>query len=434
MRQNGVVWKDLLYGVRALRRSPVFTTAAVLSLALGIGANTAIFSLLYQVVLRSLPIADPERLVAVHGSYSGPGDSSSSWSTNSESVFPYPFYRDLRDRDPAFAGILACASAPVRIAWRSGTQAAQAEMVTGNYFTTLGVPAVLGRVIAPEDDGAPGANPVAVIGHGFWSSHLGANPAIVDQKVAINGQPFVVIGVASADFHGLVQGDSPDLFVPIAMQRAIAPAMNAIEDRTSSWLTLFARLKPGESTAKAQAATDVVFHAILDADLGQGGAPRDQKAREAQLKRRLELRPAARGIAELREKWERPLTVLTIMAGLVLLSACANVAGLLVARRRGAAAGNRHPAGFGGATLGAREAVAHRGCAVGHGGDGSRPAVGTLEHLRVASHSAAGCGRRLGDELARAAGARLLVGAVDDMRAAVRPGSRTAGDQANWGR
>ena len=335
MRQNGIVWKDLLYGVRALRRSPVFTTAAVLSLALGIGANTAIFSLLDQVVLRSLPVADPERLVAVHGSYSGPGDSSSSWSTNSESVFPYPFYRDLRDRDPAFAGILACASAPVRIAWRSGTQAAQAEIVTGNYFTTLGVPAALGRVIAPADDGAPGANPVAVIGHGFWSSHLGANPAIVDQKVAINGQPFVVIGVASAGFHGLVQGDSPDLFVPIAMQRAIAPAMNAIEDRTSSWLTLFARLKPGESTAKAQAATDVVFHAILEADLGQGGAPRDQKAREAQLKRRLELRPAARGIAELREKWERPLTVLTIMAGLVLLIACANVAGLLVARAAG---------------------------------------------------------------------------------------------------
>src|ERR1035441_4984675 len=113
MSHNGVGWKDLLHGVRALRRSPVFTTAAVLSLALGIGANTAIFSLLDQVVLRSLPVADPERLVAVHGSYSGPGDSSSSWSTNSESVFPYPFYRDLRDRVPAFAGVLACSSSPV---------------------------------------------------------------------------------------------------------------------------------------------------------------------------------------------------------------------------------------------------------------------------------------------------------------------------------
>ena len=246
MSQNGVVWKDLLYGVRGLRRSPAFTAAAVLSLALGIGANTAIFSLLDQVVLRSLPVADPERLMAVHGGYSGPGESSSSWTTNSESVFPYPFYRDLRDRDPAFAGILACAITPVRIAWQSSTQAAQAEMVTGNYFTTLGVSTALGRPIAPADDGAPGANPVAVLSHAFWSSRLGANPAIVNRTVAINGQPFVVIGVASADFNGLVQGDSPDVFVPIAMQHAIAPAMTSMEDRTFSWATLFARLKPGE--------------------------------------------------------------------------------------------------------------------------------------------------------------------------------------------
>jgi predicted permease len=335
MSHNGFVWKDLQHAVRALRRSPVFTTAAVLSLALGIGANTAIFSLLNQVVLRSLPIPDPDRLVAVHGSYSGAGESSSSWSTNSESVFPYPFYRDLRDRDPAFAGILACAIAPVRITWRSSTQAAEAETVTGNYFITLGAPAALGRVIAPEDDRAPGANPVVVLSHAFWASRLGANPAIVGQTVAINGQPFVVIGVAGANFNGLVQGDSPDVFVPIAMQRAIAPAMNSMEDRTFSWLNIFARLKPGESLAQAQAATDVVFHAIREADLNQGGATRDQKAREALLKSRLDLRPAARGITELREKWEKPLTVLMIMVGLVLLIACANVAGLLVARAAG---------------------------------------------------------------------------------------------------
>jgi len=336
MSHNRVVWKDLLHGVRALRRSPVFTTAAVLSLALGIGANTAIFSLLDQVVLRSLPVADPERLVAVHGSYSGPGGYSSSWSTNSESVFPYPFYRDLRDRDPAFAGILACAIAPVRITWRSSTQAAEAEIVTGNYFTTLGAPAAFGRVIAPRDDGAPDADPVAVLSHGFWASRLGADPAIVDQKVAINGQPFVVIGVAGAGFNGLVQGDSPDLFVPISMQRAIAPVMNSIDDRSFSWLTIFARLKPGESQSKAQAATDVVFHAIREADLNQGGtAPHDQQERDSLLKSRLELRPAAHGITELREKWEKPLAVLMIMVGLVLLIACANVAGLLVARATG---------------------------------------------------------------------------------------------------
>ena len=149
------MWSDPQYGFRALRRSPALTTAAVFSLALGIGANTAIFSLLDQVVLRSLPVADPERLVALHGNYSGPGQSSSAWSINSESVFPYPFYKQLRGRDPAFSGMIACALAPVRIGWRSDTQAAQAEMVSGNYFTTLGVPTVLGRPIVPDDDGSP---------------------------------------------------------------------------------------------------------------------------------------------------------------------------------------------------------------------------------------------------------------------------------------
>ena len=160
----------------------------------------------------------------------------------------------------------------MRVTWQGSTQAAQAEITTGNYFTTLGVAATLGRVMAPEDDGAPGAHPVAVLSHSFWSSHLGANPGIVNQTVAINGHPFVVIGVASANFNGLVQGDSPDVFVPIAMQRSDYAHQDVLEDRTHSWLNFFARLKPGESLAQAQAATDVVFHAILEADLRQGGA------------------------------------------------------------------------------------------------------------------------------------------------------------------
>ena len=329
------MWKDLLYGVRALRRSPVFTTAAVLSLALGIGANTAIFSLLDQVVLRSLPVRDPERLVVLHGSYSAPGNNSSSSSSNSESVFPYPFYRDLRDRVPAFTGMLACAVAPVRVSWRGGTWAAETELVSGNYFQMLGVRAAPGRPLAPEDDGAPGANPVAVFSHEFWSTHLGAEPGVVGQTVAINGSPFVVIGIAEAGFHGLVQGDTPDLWVPLAMQSAIAPAMTKMEDRTFSWLNLFGRLKPGIGAAAAQAATDVAYQTIRTAEWSDPAAPRDPKIREAVFKTKLELRPAAHGITDLRERWEKPLTVLMIMVGLVLLIACANVAGLLVARATG---------------------------------------------------------------------------------------------------
>ena len=171
--------------------------------------------------------------------------------------------------------------------------------------------------------------------HAYWSERFGGDPAILNRTIAINGQPFVVVGVANANFNGLVQGDSPAVFVPIAMQHAIAPAMTPMEDPTFSWLTFFARLKPGESLAHAQAATDVVFHALLQAELNQRPGALDPKDREAILKNRLELRPAARGIAELREKWEKPLTVLMVMVALVLLIACANVAGLLVARATG---------------------------------------------------------------------------------------------------
>jgi len=326
------MWADLVQGVRALRRSPVFTTAAVLSLALGIGANTAIFSLLDQVVLRSLPVADPERLVTLHGEYAAPGPNVWSSSSNSESAFSYPFYRDLRDRVPAFSGIAARSIAPVRITWHGATQAADAELATGDYFSTVGVTALLGRVMTRADDGAPGAHPVAVLGHAFWLDHLGGDPGIVNQTIAVNGHPFLAIGVAAANFKGLVQGESPAVFVPMAMQRTIMPTVDLLADGRYLWLNLFARLNPGETLAHAQAAMDVAFHAIQASDLSSAPGPVDAKTLAWMRKQRIELVPAARGIAELRKQWEKPLAVLMFMVGFVLLIACANVAGLLVAR------------------------------------------------------------------------------------------------------
>jgi len=326
------MWQDLAYSFRTLRRSPMFSGVAVLSLALGIGANTAIFSLLDQVVLRSLPVRDPERLVVLHREFQPNGSSSSD---DSESVFSVPMYRDLRDRDPAFAGVVARMSAGVRVEWQGNTEAGRAEVVSGNFFTTLGVGAAAGRTLLPSDDGAPGAHPVTVLGYGYWVSRFAGNRSLVGRKVAINGLPFTVVGVADAGFHGLVQGDAPAVFVPIAMQRTIMPTVDVLEDRSFRWLNLFARLKPGETVAQAQAATAVVYHRIVEAEAAGAGYPQSSRERTEFLNHNVNLRPASQGISALREKWENPLRVLMVMVGLVLLIACANVAGLLLARATG---------------------------------------------------------------------------------------------------
>jgi predicted permease len=328
------MWKGLAYSIRVLRRSRVVTIVAVLSLALGIGVNTAIFSLLNQVVLRSLPVRDPESLVVVHREYSPDGTSSSD---NHESVFSYPMYRDLRDHDPAFAGVIARMGSMVRLASGGATESARAELISGNFFTVLGVGAAAGRVLAAEDDAAPGAHPVAVLSHRYWSAHFASSPAVVNQSVTLNGHPFVIVGVADARFNSLTQGESPDIFVPIAMQRAIIPAFDALDNRSIRWLNIFARLKPGEGLRQAQAATDVAYHSMIAAEAAQAGRFGSNRTRNEFLNHRTELRPAAQGISSLRDRWSKPLEVLSIMVGLVLLIACANVAGLLLARAAGRA-------------------------------------------------------------------------------------------------
>ena len=323
---------ELVFTFRTLRRSPMFTAVAVLSLALGIGANTAIFSLLDQVVLRSLPVRDPERLVALHREYSPNGTDSSD---SPESVFSYPMYRQLRDGDPAFDGIIARMATGVRVAWNGAVESARVEQVSGNFFQVLGVSAAAGRTLLPGDDGAPGANPVAVFGYGYWSSRFAADRAVIGAKIAINGLPFTVVGVAGKSFHGILQGEAGQLFVPIAMQRTISPTVDVLEDSEYRWLTLFARLKPGETLAQAQAATAVVYHRIVQADAAQLSHYRTERARQAYLNHTVQLRPAAQGIAALRNRWDKPLRVIMAMVGLVLLIACANVAGLQVARATG---------------------------------------------------------------------------------------------------
>jgi predicted permease len=326
------MWSDLRFALRILRRSPVFTVIAVLSLALGIGANTAIFSLLDQVLLRGLPVREPQRLLVFHVAEHFPG-----WgmADNHESVFSYPMYKDFRDRSRVFGGVMARAGAPVSVSDGGATERAGAEIVSGNYFEVLGVLPLVGRTIVPEDDGAPGAHPVVMLSAGYWKRRFGSSPAVLGRKITVNGHPMVVIGVAPFGFHGVIGGRTPDLFVPIAMQRQITPTWDALNDYEIAWLSVFARLKPGMSMAQAQAGMQTVFRPMLAELLARTGRMRSLKAEREFLSMKLSLLSAVQGINEMRRQFEKPLAALMGMVGLVLLIACANVAGLLIARAAG---------------------------------------------------------------------------------------------------
>src|ERR1043166_7191900 len=247
--------KDLRFTLRALRRSPLFTAMAVLSLGLGIGANTAIFSLLDQVVLRSLPVRDPARLVLVHTDYQRSGTSTSD---NFESVFSYPMYRALCDSDAAFSGLVARSSAGATLSWQGNAEAVSAEMVSGNFFQVLGIGAAAGRVLTPQDD-VPGATPAVVLGHAYWSTRFGRKLDILNQTVTVNGHPAVLVGVADQRFNGLLSGDTPDFFVPISMLRIVRPTWDALEAIDFRWLSILGRLQQGFDIRRAQAATDVAY-------------------------------------------------------------------------------------------------------------------------------------------------------------------------------
>lgn len=324
--------KDVALALRTLGKTPSFTITALLSLALGIGATTAVFSLLDQVVFRSLPVRDPQGLVVFHRDFKPQGTNNSD---SSESVFSFPMYRELRDHDPAFSGIIARSSARVAMSYRAGAEPASAEIVSGNFFEVLGIGAAMGRVFAPGDDGTSGAHPVIVLSHGYWTTHFAGDPAILNQTVLINGHPMTVIGVADQSFSGVRPGATPDLYVPIAMQKAVRPTWDALDDPTFRWLNLFARLNSGFTPRQAQSATDVVYRQALESELARSPRSAGSKGADAFLNHRVQLHPAAQGIGQLRSEWEEPLVVVMAMVGFVLLIACANIAALLLTRAAG---------------------------------------------------------------------------------------------------
>jgi len=323
--------RDVRYGVRLLVKNPGFAVVAVLVLALGIGANTAVFSLLDQAILRSLPVKDPGRLVVISDA-----EYRSGWSTSdaSETVYSYVHYKEVRDQIPLFDGVIARAHVPLSVTAAGASERAAGEVVSGNFFSVLSVRPELGQLLDPEDDRVPGASPVAVLSYGYWQSRFGGDPGIVGRKISLNAYPFTVVGVATRGFAGLLKGSNVDVFVPIAMKRELTPAWNGLVERDIMWLNIFARLKPGFSREQTEAALQAPYRPILEAEVQSIKNPR-ATFRERYMRQHISLHPAAEGINLLRQTWAKPLLVLAGLVGLVLLITCANVSGLMIAKGAG---------------------------------------------------------------------------------------------------
>jgi predicted permease len=319
---------EIRLALRSLAKSPAYTAVIVATLALGIGANTAIFSLFDQVVLRLLPVKDPQRLVLFQSTGSPEGWSSSD---SHHTVYSYPIYRELAAAE-AFEEVFARSPAAVSLAHGGQGERANAELVSGNFFPALGVNAIRGRVLNEADDETEGGHPVVVLGHGYWQRRFGGSETILDQTLTINARAMVVVGVAPPGFHGVMSERDPDLFIPLAMWREIRPefADRNSPDRLKHWLNILARLKPGTTLQQAEAAMTPLYRAQLEEEAAQFRS--NIGDREKYTSRAMHLIPAMQGIHTLRERLQTPLNLLLAMAAVVLLISCVNVAGLMLAR------------------------------------------------------------------------------------------------------
>jgi len=333
------IWHDLRDAARQLRRRPGFTAAAVLSLALGIGANTAIFTLIDQVLLRPLPVADPEQLVLLQW------DGEQAGITMFGDTLSYPAYRDLRDRNTVFSGVMCRYPVPLSVGSGGQTGAGQTalvagELVSGNYFEVLGVRAAMGRLFTPDDNRISGGHPLAVLSYDYWAAQFNRDPGIVGRTLIVDGLPLTVIGVSEQGFDGVDLGVSPRIRVPIAMKAQMTQGyfseVLTLENRRVSWVHAFARLKPGVTPAQAEAALQPMFHALLENEVREKGFEQtDAETRARFLKSSLRVLPGAQGRTDLREEYALPLRVLMAIVALVVLIACANVANLLLERAVG---------------------------------------------------------------------------------------------------
>jgi putative ABC transport system permease protein len=328
------IWQELRFSVRTLRNNPGFTAVAVFTLALGIGANAGIFSVMQQVLLQRLPVAHAEQLVLLYSPGPKQGHVESDEVDGSES-FSYPMYKDLRDQltrpGGVLAGLAAKADFPVSLASRGQTERADADLVSGNYFDVLGVQPLLGRTLQPADSATDGGNPVVMLGYGYWQKRFGSDPRILNESVLINDRPMTVVGVVNAGFHGIQLGRIPDVYIPITMKPVITPSSNGLTEHNDYWVKVFGRLKPGMSREKTMAGIAPTYSALLADELPLNKNFKE-KTKAAFLARKIILRDGARGRPLLENDTRQQLLTLMGMVTLVLLIACANVAALQIAR------------------------------------------------------------------------------------------------------
>jgi len=308
-------WQDLRYGLRMLLKNPGFTTVAILTLALGIGANTAIFTLLDKVLIRPLPVEQPHQLVTFVEDASGaPG------------IFSYPLYAEIRDRNDELLGVVAYEQRPFSMSDGNATERVIGQIVSGNYFATLGVRPALGRFFLPEEDRTPNTHPVIVISHGLWRKSFGADPAVIGKTLNLNAYRYTVVGVAPSEFTGTTRGTACDVYVPIMMQARVGARRDGmLDNRNAGWLQLIGRLKPNVTRQQAQAALSTP---VDDAARTFSGKDADNIGDPTKVF----LMDGSRGHTDRVKDLSTPLKLLMGVVGFVLAVACANVANLLLAR------------------------------------------------------------------------------------------------------
>jgi predicted permease len=329
--------RNLRLAVRTAAKSPFVTVVAVLTLALGLGANAAIFSMFNQILLRPIPAADPARLVNLAAPGPQTGTNSCNQAGACDEVFSYPMFRDLEGAKTGFAGLAAHRTFGVNVAMAGQTPInGEGVYVSGSYFPVLGLRPALGRLLTPADDQTIGASDVAVLDHAYWETHLGSDPNVVGRAITVNGRDLTIIGVGPSGFHGTTLGSRPYVYVPITMRGVLTAASAGFEQqRDFYWIYLFGRLAPGVSIAQAGAAINAVYRPILsdvEAPLQTGMSDKTL----AQFKaRQIRLSDGRGGQSTLRVEGKTPLVLLFAITGIVLLIACGNIANLLLVRAAG---------------------------------------------------------------------------------------------------